>query len=114
MSILQQVIEEYGILETPIGLTVKADKRASVSFVSDRSREPEIIEDLPDEKVVAQEMLEIMAMREQGAAPPHYTAVTECKHCGPVPIWEGCSPHVLGCPWCLNRAAGQPIPKVRS
>jgi len=36
MSILQQVMKEYGISETSKPLTDKTDKRASVSSVSDR------------------------------------------------------------------------------
>jgi hypothetical protein len=113
MSILQQVIEEYGISETCRGLTDKTDKRASVSSVSDWSTDSDISDVMPHEERVAQELLEIMAMRERGEMPRHYTATTTCKHCGPVPIWEGCSPEVLGCPWCFNRHKGLPIPRNR-
>jgi len=60
------------------------------------------------------ELLMIGEMREQGIAPDHYTATTECIHCGSVPIWDGCPPKVNGCPWCLNRVAGLPIPKGRT
>ena len=63
-----------------------------------------------EELPVAVEMVAIIEMREQGIVPDHYTATTECKHCGPVPIWEGCPPRVLGCPWCLNRLSRLPIP----
>jgi hypothetical protein len=59
-----------------------------------------------------QEMLGIMAIRERGEVPDHYTATTTCKHCGPVSIWAGCPPAVLGCPWCFNRMKGLPIPTV--
>lgn len=55
-------------------------------------------------------MVAIKEMREEGIAPDHYTATTECRHCGPVPIWEGCLPEVIGCPWCFNRHKGLPIP----
>ena len=58
------------------------------------------------------ELLMISEMRLQGIAPDHYTSTTTCKHCGPVPIWEGCPPEVLGCPWCFNRHKGLPIPGV--
>ena len=47
-------------------------------------------------------------MRERGQVPPEYTAVTRCRHCGPVPIFETCPPEVLGCPWCWNRLRGKP------
>lgn len=51
-------------------------------------------------------------MRERGEIPPHYTATTNCRHCGPVPIFPGVADQVEGCPWCLNRAAGRPVPLV--
>lgn len=59
------------------------------------------------------DLLAIEDMRHRGIAPDHYTATTECKHCGPVPIWEGCLPEVLGCPWCFNRHKGLPVPATR-
>ena len=49
------------------------------------------------------ELVMITDMRHRGIVPEDYTANTECKHCGPVPIWEGCPPQVNGCPWCFNR-----------
>jgi len=51
-------------------------------------------------------------MRETGTVPAHYIAITICAGCGPVPIFEGAPATVLGCPWCLNRAAGRPVPRV--
>ena len=57
------------------------------------------------------ELLMIGDMRSKGVTPDHYTSTTECKHCGPVPIWEGCPPEVNGCPWCFNRIKGLPISK---
>ena len=59
------------------------------------------------------ELLMISEMREKGQIPDHYTSTTTCKHCGPVPIWDGCPPEVLGCPWCFNRHKGLPIPTRR-
>ena len=56
--------------------------------------------------------LAISEMREQGIVPDHYTATTECKRCGPVPIFEGCPPEFCGCPWCFNRLKGLPIPRA--
>ena len=126
MSILQEVIQEYGISElpkaltdktdkrvkTPGGLTDKTDKRASVSSVSEWS---ELLEnkneELEEHEIpVVIEMVAIMEMREKGITPDHYTSTTTCKHCGPVPIWDGCPPEVNGCPWCFNRIKGLPIP----
>lgn len=46
---------------------------------------------------------------DQGERPKHYTERATCKHCGPVWLWF--SGQVLGCPWCWNRAAGNPIPR---
>ncbi len=59
---------------------------------------------------VGADMVAIIEMREKGLVPDHYTSETECKHCGPVPIFEGCPPQVMNCPWCLNRIKGLPIP----
>ncbi len=56
-------------------------------------------------------MIEVREMRERGIAPRHYVAQTVCRHCGPVPIFPGAPARVEGCPWCLNRAAGRPIPR---
>jgi len=50
-------------------------------------------------------------MREQGTVPSDYTASTICRSCGPVPIFEGNPAQVDGCPWCLNRVSGKPIPR---
>ena len=58
------------------------------------------------------ELLMIGEMREKGIAPDHYTATTECIHCGSVPIFEGVPEKVEGCPWCFNRLKGLPTPGV--
>jgi hypothetical protein len=57
------------------------------------------------------DMVAIRKMRERGEVPPTYTAMTVCRHCGPVPIFPGVAARVEACPWCLNRAAGKPIPR---
>ena len=44
-----------------------------------------------------------------GIVPEHYTNTTKCKHCGTVPIFEGCPPQVIGCPWCFAEGP-PPIP----
>lgn len=66
----------------------------------------------PEQLKAFAELLMIGDMRSRGICPDHYTPTTTCKHCGPVPIWNGCPPEVAGCPWCLNRHRGQPIPGV--
>jgi len=109
MSVMQLVRQKY---KTAIGRTDKADKR---SFDSNGSPTfEELQKQFPDMEVhevpVVIEMLRIQDIRSKGIAPDHYTATTTCKHCGPVPIWEGCPPEVLGCPWCLNRIDGSPMP----
>ena len=59
------------------------------------------------------ELLMITEMRSRGTVPEHYTATTECRRCGPVPIFEGLPPQVMGCPWCFNRRKGLPIPRAK-
>jgi hypothetical protein len=51
---------------------------------------------------------------EQGIAPPSFNGVTNCAHCGLVPVPESIASggNVLGCMWCFNRALGLPIPTV--
>ena len=60
------------------------------------------------------DLLVVEDMRHRAIVPEHYTATTECRHCGPVPIWDGCPPKVLGCPWCFNRLKGLPMPATMS
>ena len=49
--------------------------------------------------------------RERGERPLHWTELCECAGCGPVYLWPGGPARVLGCPWCINRAEGRPIPR---
>ncbi len=58
------------------------------------------------------EMMMIEEMRQQGTCPDHYTSETECERCGTVPIFAGCPPKIIGCPWCFNRLKGLPIPRA--
>ncbi len=51
-------------------------------------------------------------MRARGEVPSLYTASTTCAGCGQVPIFEGAPARVDGCPWCFNRHAGRPVPKL--
>ena len=113
MSILKQVIQQYGNPETLEGLTDRTDKRASVGFVSEwlEGFEKNLADVTPEEVSVAMEMVAITRMRLRGEVPDHYTATTECKGCGPVPIFEGLPNTIRGCPWCFNRLKGLPIPR---
>ena len=72
---------------------------------------PEIVADKSQFEAFAQTLL-ITRMRERGEVPSHYTAITECKFCGIVPIFEGCPPKVKGCPWCFNRHKGLKTPTI--
>ncbi len=56
------------------------------------------------------ELVMIEDMRHQGIVPDHYTATTNCKQCGPGPIFEGNWAESDGCPWCFNRLKGLPMP----
>ena len=47
----------------------------------------------------------------QGITPEGWTAVVECRRCGPVLLWPGCPPQVIACPWCRHRKAGVSIPQ---
>ncbi len=116
MSILQQVIEEYGEFGSgePKPPTDKTAKSPFVSFGSEwsellKNKEGELT---AEEVQCAAEMVAITEMREQGIVPDHYTASTECGHCGRVPIFEGLPAKVKGCPWCFNSIKGLPIPGV--
>ena len=51
-------------------------------------------------------------LRSSGIAPPHFTATTNCRGCGPVPIFEGSPQEVDICPWCRNRVEGLPMPRI--
>ena len=46
-----------------------------------------------------------------GQIPEHFTETTQCKHCGPVRVWPGYPNPTNGCPWCMNRRKGLPIPR---
>ena len=113
MSVMQLVREKY---KSAIS---RPDKTDSSSFGSSGSPSyEELKEQFPSlerrEVSVVMEMLSIQRLREQGIVPNHYSSVTECQHCGSVPIWEGCPAQVLGCPWCLNRVSGSPMPHLDS
>ena len=58
--------------------------------------------------------VETRRMRELGIVPAHYTAATTCARCGLVPIFPGAPERVTGCPWCIVRVAGRPVPKAKA
>ena len=48
---------------------------------------------------------------QQGIAPDGWTQSSYCHHCGPIRLWTGAPPHVIGCPWCHVRRAGGAVPR---
>jgi len=64
----------------------------------------------PAKLVAFAKLVMITDMRHRGIVPDHYTATTNCKHCGPVPIFEGNWAESDACPWCFNRLQGLPMP----
>lgn len=67
----------------------------------------------PDARAAYRSAYQTRREREAGTIPASYTAATNCRGCGPVAIWPGAPAHVQGCPWCMNRASGRPIPRPR-
>lgn len=107
--LLTGILENAGIEATGEGWIVAIDDLQGA--MSD--------DDLRDSQLMTLNGLEALAyairatkMREQGQIPPGWSAISSCRHCGSVPIWEGCPPKVQGCPWCFNRIAGRPIPTI--
>ena len=59
------------------------------------------------------EGLHTRRLRERGEAPPTFTAIRNCAGCGPVFLEPWTQDPVEGCPWCLNRDKGLPIPRPK-
>ena len=90
----------------------KPELLRSLKELQERAAEDwEEISKSPEQLKAFAELVMIEDMRHRGLVPDHYTATTNCKHCGPVPIFEGCWPESDGCPWCFNRLQGLPMPK---
>ena len=52
-------------------------------------------------------------IRESGAIPDSYIAITTCAGCkSQVPIFAGCPPEVGSCVWCINGLVAPPVPGV--
>ncbi len=53
-------------------------------------------------------------IRESGAIPDSYIAITTCAGCkSQVPIFAGCPPEVQSCVWCINGLDAPPVPGVK-
>ncbi len=117
MSLLDQAYEKYVHAEVPVRevknpVSESKESRSTQSELQERAESDweEIAADPAKLKAFA-ELVMITDMRHRGIVPDHYTATTNCKHCGPVPIFEGNWPESDGCPWCFNRLQGLPMPK---
>ena len=111
------VLSPRKALTSKLASRIKKEKLALIRSLQEIQRKAgadwdEIANDPAQLKAFA-ELLMINEMRENGVRPDHYTAETKCKHCGPVPIFEGCPPQVEGCPWCFNRIKKLPMPHDR-
>ncbi len=93
--------EVVATLNRPIDPEALEERAAIMEFDGGLSRE---------EVEAMAHALQTRRMRERGAVPPHYTATTTCKRCGPVHIFPGVPDRVDGCPWCFNRVQGLPVP----
>jgi len=112
------VLSPKNALTSKLASKIKKEKPALIRSLQEIQRKAgadweEIANDPAQLKAFA-ELLMIAKMRERGIVPDHYTATTECEHCGPVPIFEGLPEKIKGCPWCFNRIKGLPIPRKRS
>jgi hypothetical protein len=66
---------------------------------------------LPDSQIadIAENVRQI-ANRRLGIVPAHYTSITTCANCGPVPIFPGVPDWVPGCTWCFVEPEMRPKP----
>ena len=96
-----------------------AELRTSLLAICRSHALPErLVANLPDAELEGCELLspeglarwvQVLAENErmrEGIAPPGWTQASYCHHCGPVKLWQGAPPQVLGCSWCHIRRAG--------
>ncbi len=118
MSLLDQAYEKYAHADVPVRdvkspVSEAKEPRPAQSELQERAGPDwEEISADPEQLKAFAELVMIEDMRHRGIVPDHYTATTNCKHCGPVPIFEGNWPESDGCPWCFNRLQGLPMPGV--
>ena len=133
MSLLEEAYKKYTKVEIPV--TEPADsgiKQPSEHIVQSvdvlakellRKRRSELQKQAADDwDEISQDSAQLIAfasleatrqIRESGAIPDSYIAITTCAGCkSRVPIFAGCPPEISGCPWCFNRLEGLPIPKA--
>ncbi|HEX7128730.1 MAG TPA: hypothetical protein VF217_01525 [Rhodanobacteraceae bacterium] len=105
-------------------LPATAEQRARLRAIADREGiAPDLIDRLPDADLdglhlwtddglaTYARMIEADADRARGRVPRDWTQPAYCRRCGPVLLWPGAPSIVLGCPWCLTRRAGVPLPR---
>jgi len=116
LSLLDQAYEKYAHAEVPVRdvkspVSEAKEPRPAQSELQERAEQDwEEISGDPAQLKSFAELAMITDMRHRGIVPDHYTAMTNCKHCGSVPIFEGNWPESDGCPWCFNRLRGLPMP----
>jgi len=117
MSLLRKALEKYTVA-VPVIKSVDEWSMKLMEHPGELKRQAgddwEELSNNPAQLVAFADSLAMTQIRESRGVPDHYTATTECKHCGPVPIFEGLPDKVGGCPWCFNRIKGLPIPRKRS
>ena len=108
------VLSPKKALTPSLASRIKKEKPALIQSLEEIKRKAgsdwDEIADDPEQLRAFAELLMIEDMRHRGIVPDHYTATTNCMHCGPVPIFEGNWPESDGCPWCFNRLQGLPMP----
>ena len=65
----------------------------------------------PAQLVAFADSLAIVQIRESGGIPDNYTAITTCRNCGDVPVYEGLPRAIEQCPWCMNGLTAPAIPR---
>ena len=133
MSLLEEAYRKYTQVEIPV--TEPADsgiKQPSEHIVQSvdvlakellRKRRSELQKQAADDwdeisadqvKLIAFASLEATRqIRESGAIPDSYIAITTCAGCkSQVPIFAGCPPEVQSCVWCINGLVAPPVPGV--
>ncbi len=133
MSLLEEAYRKYTQVEIPV--TEPVDSRIkhpsehivqSVDVLAKellRKRRSELQKQAADDwdeisadqvKLIAFASLEATRqIRESGAIPDSYIAITTCAGCkSQVPIFAGCPPEVQSCVWCINGLVAPPVPGV--
>lgn len=104
MNFHEFIRKEYPSMTLPHGVTL-ADLEGDYGHDPDWQK----VRDDPRWLYHLAETIHFRRLQEWGETPPTFTALRECKECGPVFLEEWNPPIVAGCPWCFNRAKGLPV-----